>query len=48
MNTINLTEEFGRWLSNLKDVMGKAKILARIRNASLRNFGDIKPIGDGV
>ncbi|MCO7635608.1 type II toxin-antitoxin system RelE/ParE family toxin [Pseudomonas sp. S 311-6] len=48
MNTINLTEEFGRWLSSLKDVMGKAKILARLRNASLGNFGDIKPIGDGV
>ncbi len=39
---------FDAWLRGLKDAKGKARILARIRSAEHGNFGDCKPVGDGV
>ena len=39
---------FDDWLRRLSDVKGKARILARIRSAEIGNFGDCKPVGDGV
>lgn len=36
-----------RWLENLRDVMGRARIAKRIDRLA-RNFGDRKPVGDGV
>jgi putative addiction module killer protein len=32
----------------LKDDKGRARILARLRSASLGNFGDTEPVGAGV
>jgi putative addiction module killer protein len=40
MNTINATEEFDTWLTNLADLKGRAKILVRIDRAAAGNFGD--------
>lgn len=40
VNTITKTDEFDAWLSDLSDLVAKAKILARIRRAELGNFGD--------
>lgn len=48
MNTIYQSEIFRRWLNNLTDVRAKFAILARIRRAELGNFGDCKPVGEGV
>lgn len=48
MNSINRTEKFSQWLTALKDVKAKARIITRIRQASLGNFGDTKPLSDGV
>ena len=42
------TEEFDDWLRNLKDPVGKARILARIDSAELGNFGDSESVGDGI
>jgi len=42
------TEYFDEWLEGLKDFDGKRRILARIKNAMDGNFGDVKPVGDGV
>ena len=42
------TKEFDKWLSNLKDMRAKAKILVRLRSAELGNLGDIEPVGEGV
>ncbi|HUS24877.1 MAG TPA: type II toxin-antitoxin system RelE/ParE family toxin [Candidatus Binatia bacterium] len=39
---------FDRWLSELEDFQGKARILARLRRLSLGNPGDVKPVGGGV
>lgn len=48
MYTLLRTEEFDDWLKNLKDQVGRARILARIDAAQLGNFGDSESVGDGV
>jgi putative addiction module killer protein len=42
------TPLFDGWLSALRDDRGKARILARLRSATMGNFGDCKPVGNGV
>jgi putative addiction module killer protein len=48
MNCFLRSELFDAWLSELKDRIGKARILHRIRAAELGNFGDCAPVGEGV
>lgn len=48
MITFLRTPEFDHWLSNVRDPIAKARIVARIRSAEAGNFGDCKPIGDGI
>lgn len=48
MYTFLRTEEFDSWLKKLKDPVGKARIVARIRSAELGNFGDSESVGDGI
>lgn len=38
----------GDWLAEIKDVRTRAKIAARIARLSAGNFGDCKPVGQGV
>jgi putative addiction module killer protein len=42
------SEEFNAWLSALKDKIGRARIIHRIRSAEHGNFGDCEPVGEGV
>lgn len=43
------TDEFAAWLKRLKDANARARINLRISRISLTgNFGDVKPVGDGV
>lgn len=39
---------FESWLAGLKDRTAKARILARLKSAAFGNFGDCKPIGEGL
>jgi putative addiction module killer protein len=39
---------FDAWLSRLRDAKGRAIIRERIARLTLGNFGDAKPVGDGV
>ncbi len=48
MNTIVRTGVFDKWLSTLKDVRAKARIIKRIRSAERGNFGDCEPVCAGV
>lgn len=49
MIEVTQTDEFARWLKRLKDANARARILVRIQRLSLTgNFGDAKPVGDGV
>lgn len=38
----------GDWLAELKDVRARAKVAARIARLSAGNFGDCRPLHDGV
>ncbi len=48
MVEVQQTEVYARWFNNLRDRQAKARIDVRIRRLSLGNFGDIKPVGEGV
>lgn len=42
------TAEFDTWLLNLKDHVGKARIISRIERLEQGNSGDAEPVGDGI
>lgn len=48
MVEIRQTEAYFHWFDSLRDRQARARINARIRRLSLGNFGDVKPIGEGV
>lgn len=48
MYTVLRSAEFDQWLVRLKDVKGKARILARIKSAELGNLGDTGSVSDGI
>jgi putative addiction module killer protein len=48
MFTLIQSSVFDAWLSALTDLKAKARILARLRSATLGNFGDCEPVGEGV
>lgn len=49
MYFIEKTTEFDKWLTKLKDLRAKAKILFRIQKLEKdEHFGDCEPVGDGI
>ena len=48
MIEIRQTDEYLRWFEGLRDRAAQFRIGARIRRVSLGNYGDIKPVGEGV
>lgn len=48
MVEVRQTEIFSNWLRKLRDENARARIQIRIRRLSLGNFGDVKPVGDGI
>ena len=48
MNRFLRSEEFDSWLSRLKDRVGRARIVQRIRSAEQGNFSDCESVGEGV
>lgn len=48
MLEIRQTAAYSAWFESLRDRAAKARIDIRIRRLSLGNFGDVKPIGEGV
>ena len=48
MIEIRQTQAYELWFARLRDAMAKTRILLRIRRLSLGNFGDVKPVGEGV
>jgi putative addiction module killer protein len=48
LNTLIRSDVFSEWLKKLKDAKGVARILTRLDAAALGNFGDCKPVGEGV
>ena len=48
MIEVRQTEAYSRWFEELRDRQARARINIRIRRLSLGNFGDVKPVGEGV
>ncbi len=48
MIEVRQTEVFSEWFDSLRDRQARARINVRIRRLSLGNFGDAKPVGEGV
>jgi putative addiction module killer protein len=42
------TVEFAKWMDNLRDIRGRARIQARIERLAMGNPGDAKSVGGGV
>jgi putative addiction module killer protein len=45
---VRQTEAFAAWRAGLRDPVAATAILRRIRRMELGNFGDVKPVGEGV
>jgi len=48
MIEIRKTEQFAKWLDNLRDIKAKARVLVRIERLATGNTGDVKPVGEGI
>ena len=48
MIEIRQTATYAEWFAGLRDRRARSRIDARIRRLSLGNFGDVKPVGEGV
>ncbi|MEI8139684.1 MAG: type II toxin-antitoxin system RelE/ParE family toxin [bacterium] len=50
MNRVEIrkTEVFTRWLDDLRDIRGRARVQIRIEWLATGNAGDVKPVGEGV
>jgi putative addiction module killer protein len=44
----NGRQPFIEWVAALRDKMAKARIASRLRQIESGNFGDSKPVGEGV
>ena len=41
-------DPYAIWLASLKDRQARARVLVRIARMASGNFGDVKPVGDGI
>lgn len=48
MTEVRTLPEFDEWLSRLRDIADKVRIIKRIERAAHGNLGDVAPVGDGV
>ena len=48
MIEVRQTRTFMEWRAGLRDSVARKRIGARIDRLSFGNFGDVKPVGDGV
>ena len=48
MNIIQTTDTFDAWFDALKDRQAVLRIQTRIDRAESGNFGDVKPVAEGV
>ncbi len=48
MIEIRKTDIYVQWLDGLRDIHGRARILARVERLAAGNPGDVRPVGEGV
>lgn len=48
MIEVRATPDYDAWFDGLRDTKVRQRVQIRIRRVSLGNFGDVKPVGQGV
>ncbi|MFM8442561.1 MAG: type II toxin-antitoxin system RelE/ParE family toxin [Methylococcus sp.] len=48
MFTVHTLPEFDRWFSSIQDRPARIRLLRRLDRFQLGQWGDVKPVGDGV
>ena len=48
MLEIRKTDVYTVWIDGLRDLQGRARILARVERLAMGNAGDVKSVGEGV
>jgi len=48
MIEIRQTDIYSDWFDSLRDRQARTRIDIRIRRLSMGNYGDVKPVGEGV
>ena len=48
MLEIRKTPAFAAWLDGLRDLLGRARVQARIERLAAGHAGDAKPVGEGI
>ncbi|MDE3016246.1 MAG: type II toxin-antitoxin system RelE/ParE family toxin [Pseudomonadota bacterium] len=48
MKVVEVTPHFSKWFRGLRDHQARLRIQARIDRAEMGNYGDWKPVGNGV
>lgn len=48
MIEIRKTENYARWLDDLKDIRARARVQVRVERLAAGNPGDVRPVGEGV
>jgi putative addiction module killer protein len=48
MIEVRKTDVFAKWLDDLRDMLARARIQARIERLAAGNPGDVEPVGEGV
>ena len=48
MIEVRQTGIYAKWFNALRDKQARARINIRIRRLTLGNFGDVKPVGEGI
>ncbi|TCP85202.1 putative addiction module killer protein [Rhizobium sp. PP-CC-2G-626] len=48
MIEVRQTSVFAKWVGDLRDHNAVARIVMRIRRMETGNFGDVKPVGEGI
>jgi len=48
MKAVEKTEEFAKWIKDLRDSQARFRIYRRIKRLAEGNPGDVKPAGEGV
>ena len=48
MIEIRKTDAYVKWLDGLRDIRGRARVLARVERLAAGNPGDAEAVGEGV
>lgn len=48
MIEVRKTAVYTKWVDGLRDINARARVLMRVERMAAGNFGDVKPVGQGV